>query len=154
MPETPCKPLHVISPLHKALRQISLYLEEYSRPLGLQPLEGHLLAFLACYGSFTVGQLGRVFGLKGSSLTGLLDRLEGKDLLKRTRNPEDRRSYLIETTAKGRALGLEARKRVQELESEILSRITPADREGFGRVVAAVAQATGVQVHSPASTKE
>ena len=146
MTDSPCKPLHIISPLHKALRQVGLYLEDYSRPLGLRPIEGHLLAFVACYGAFTVGQLGRVFGLKGSSLTGLLDRLEKRGLLRRVRNAEDRRSYLIETTDRGRELGLLARRRVQELEAGILAGVTEADREGFARVMAAIAAATGVSV--------
>ena len=34
--------LEFLSPLHKASRQISMYLEARTRALGLSPLEGHI----------------------------------------------------------------------------------------------------------------
>jgi len=138
--ESPRKPLNIISPLHKALRLVSAYLEESTLSVG--PLEGNVLAFVACFGPFTVGQVGRVFGLKASSLTGLLDRLEKQDLIVRRKNPRDRRSYLIDVTDQGRELGYQARRVIEDLETDILGRVDDQDRAGFDRVMAAVAEAT------------
>lgn len=136
----PRKPLKIISPLHKAMRLVSAYLEESTLPVA--PLEGNVLAFVACFGPFTVGQVGRVFGLKASSLTGLLDRLEKQDLIVRRKNPRDRRSSLIDVTDQGRELGHRTRRMIEDLEAKILGRVEERDRAGFDRVMAAVAEAT------------
>jgi len=56
-------PLQFLSPLHKANRQLSLYLEGRLDDLGTSPQEGHLLTYLHRYAPATVGELVRVFGL-------------------------------------------------------------------------------------------
>ena len=68
--------LEFLSPLHKASRQISMYLEANTKELGVSPLEGHILTYLRKYAPAPINELVRVFGIKQSTFTSLLDRLE------------------------------------------------------------------------------
>jgi DNA-binding MarR family transcriptional regulator len=97
-------PLDFLSPLHKASRQISVYLEGHTRELGVSPIEGHFLSYLRSYSPAPIGELVRVFGIKQSTFTSMLDRLEKAGLIRREMNPGDRRSFLIHITDPGREL--------------------------------------------------
>ena len=96
--------LQFLSPLHKASRQLSVYLETHTRELGVSPSEGHVVTYLRSYAPAPVGELVRVFGMKRSTLTSMLDRLERDGLLRREVNPGDRRSFLVHVTDAGVAL--------------------------------------------------
>src|SRR6476661_9749836 len=93
--------LDFLSPLHKASRQISVYLESRTRELGVSPLEGHVLTYLRSYAPASIRDLVRVFGIKQSTFTSLLDRLEQDGFVHRAVNPDDRRSFLIHISDDG-----------------------------------------------------
>ncbi|HVS03985.1 MAG TPA: MarR family transcriptional regulator [Thermoanaerobaculia bacterium] len=130
--------------MHRASRQIALRLEWSCRQLGVSPQEGHLLTYLGSYAPAPVGELRRVFGHKGSTLTSLLDRLSAAGLASRRPNPADRRSVLVETTAGGERVAAVLRIVILALEGEILRRVQPADLEGFRAVMAAIEDVTRV----------
>jgi DNA-binding MarR family transcriptional regulator len=136
--------LTFLSPLHRATRQIGIWFD--ARLSGLAGPEGHLLSYLLAYGPCRVAELVRVFGHKHSTMTSLLDRLEAGGLLDRKDNPEDKRSFLVGLTAKGRKTAVRVNVLVEEIEREIGKRVTKRDLEGFQRVIEAVAEATGVTV--------
>lgn len=140
------EPLRVVSPLHKAMRQIGEHLARKMREIGAPEKESHLLAFLGVYGPCRVGELRRVFGYQPSTLTSMLDRLESEGLVTRTTDPEDRRSFLIESTGEGHRIGRRARRAVEEFESEILEGIAAADLEGFRVVMEAIGEVTQVKL--------
>lgn len=54
--------------------------------------------------SITVKELGSRLYLDSGTLTPLLKKLEGMDLIRRTRDPQDERSVIIRLTAQGHAL--------------------------------------------------
>ena len=136
--------LTYLSPLHRATRQIGLWFEQ--RLPDFPGSEGHLLSYLVPYGPCPVSELVRVFGIKHSTMTSMLDRLEERGLLERKDNPEDKRSWLVGLTRKGRATAARVNLLVQEIEGEIGQRVSKRDLEGFQRVMEAVAEATGVTV--------
>ena len=138
--------LEFLSPLHKASRQISVYLEAHTRELGVSPLEGHVLTYLRRYAPVPVGELVRVFGVKQSTLTSLLDRLGRAGLISREPNPEDRRSFLIHLSRKGRELTGRLNRLLQRLEAEIRGRVRVADVKGFHTVMGAVEEITRVRL--------
>lgn len=138
--------LHFLSPLHKASRQISVYLEEDTRDLGVSPVEGHLLTYLRSYAPAPIAELVRVFGIKQSTFTSLLDRLEEGDLVRREVNPDDRRSFLIHVTDEGRELAERINERLLELEDAIRSRVEPGEVEGFRAVMEAIEEITRVRL--------
>jgi len=138
--------LQFLSPLHKASRQLSVYLEGPSREPGMSSTEGHLLTYLRTYAPASIGELVRVFGIKQSTFTSLLDRLEQAGLIRREMNPDDRRSFLIHITDAGRKLADEADHVLERLEDDIRSRVSPRDVEGFHAVMRAIEEITQVQL--------
>lgn len=139
-------PLDFLSPLHKASRQLAVHLEQQTRAAGVSATEGHLLTYLRSYGPAPVGELVRVFGHKQSTMTSMLDRLQGARLLRRETNPEDRRSILVHLTPEGIELTEKLERSLRELEEAIRSRVTPGDVEGFRAVMAAIGEITGVEL--------
>ena len=140
--------LEFLSPLHKASRQLTMYLEARTRALGVSPLEGHVLTYLRTYGPAPVGELVRVFGLKQSTFTSLLDRLERAGLVRRALNPVDRRSLLVHLTDRGRELTGRLNRLLAKLEGDIRARLRQPEVTGFHAVMAAVNDVTRVRVRA------
>lgn len=138
--------LQFLSPLHKASRQLSVYLESRTRELGLSPVEGHVLTYLRSYAPAPIAELVRVFGIKQSTFTSLLDRLEGAGLVRRELNPDDRRSFLIHLSDAGRELADRSNGLLEALEADIRAHVEPRDVEGFHAVMAAVERITRVRL--------
>ena len=138
--------LEFLSPIHKATRQVGLYLDGPIAEFGLSPLEGHVLSYLRSYAPCATGELHRVFGIKRSTLTSLLDRLVERGLVERRAGERDRRSVVIRPTARGRRLAARMGKLIEALEESIRSQVSARDRQGFRAVMAAIEQVTAVQV--------
>lgn len=138
--------LDFLSPLHKASRQLSVYLEGRTRELGVSPLEGHVLTYLRSYAPAPVGDLVRVFGIKQSTFTSLLDRLEQDGLVRRAINPKDRRSFLIHLTDKGADLAGRLNRLLRTLEEDIRARVDGRDVKGFHAIMGAVNEITRVRL--------
>lgn len=138
--------LKIVSPVHKALRQISEYLIRQMDEIDAPGWESHLLSYVEVYGPCRVSELRKVFGYNPSTLTSVLDRLESEGLISRRPNRSDRRSILIAVTAKGRRIGRAARRVVEDFEVDILENLSASDLEGFRRVMAAIAEVTQVEL--------
>jgi DNA-binding MarR family transcriptional regulator len=139
-------PLEFLSPLHKASRQISVYLESLDDGSGPSIAEAHLLTYLRSYAPAPVGELVRVFGIKQSTFTSMLDRLEKSGLIRRELNPGDRRSFMIHITDAGREMAERSNRQLEMFEAELRKRLRPSDIEGFRAVMAAVEEITRVQL--------
>lgn len=138
--------LDFLSPLHKASRQISVYLEAQTRELGVSPGEGHVLTYLRSYAPTPIGELVRVFGIKQSTFTSLLDRLEKARLIRREINPDDRRSFVIHISDEGLELAERLTQCLENLEEEIRKLVSSRDVEGFHAVMGAVEEITQVRL--------
>lgn len=138
--------LQFLSPLHKASRQLSVYLEAPTGDPGLGSTDGHLITYLRSYAPAPIGELVRVFGIKQSTFTSMLDRLEQAGYVRREMNPDDRRSFLIHITDAGRQVAEQADRTLEALEDDICSRVSPRDVEGFHAVMRAIEEITQVQL--------
>jgi len=134
--------LTFLSPLHRASRQISGYLESRTSELGVTPSEGHILTYLRSYAPVTVGDLVRVFGIKQSTLTSMLDRLEQAGLVRRVVNPDDRRSLVLRLSERGNDLARRLNRILEALEAEVRERVGARDVKGFHAVMGAVEEVT------------
>jgi DNA-binding MarR family transcriptional regulator len=137
-------PLTYLSPLHRASRQIGIWFDQ--RLTDCATVEGHMLSYLLPYGPCPVSELVRVFGMKHSTMTSILDRLEAQGLIERTANPEDGRSLLVGLTKKGQKASARVNALVTELEKAIGTRVTKADLAGFRKVMEAIEKATEVNL--------
>lgn len=140
------EPLRILSPLHKASRQVEIFLAQQIKPLDVSTVEAHLLAYCHGYGPCLISELHRVFGYKRSTLTSILDRLEERRLIARKSNPQDRRSLLVAITPAGRLLALEVRRILEEFEAGLLDELGEREVRGFVAVLAGIAEATGVSL--------
>ena len=138
--------LDFLSPLHKSSRQISVYLESRTRELGVSPIEGHVLTYLRSYAPASIRDLVRVFGIKQSTFTSLLDRLEQDGFVHRAINPADRRSFLIQITEEGLELAARLNRLLKTLEEEIRAHVDARDVKGFHAVMGAVEDITRVRL--------
>jgi DNA-binding MarR family transcriptional regulator len=87
----------------------------------------------------SVAVLHKEFGHKRSTLTNVLDRLEGRKLVRRVLNPEDRRSFLIQPTAAGTRAGEQVARVLDELERDVLALVSDRDFAGVSAIAAALA---------------
>lgn len=87
-----------------------------------------------------------MFGYNPSTLTGMLDRLEAREMLTRELNPDDRRSFLVRVTEEGARVATALRAKLEAFEEEVQSRIAKRDVQGFEAVMKAIAEVTNVQL--------
>lgn len=139
-------PLQFLSPIHKASRQVTLYLERATTELDVSPPEGHLLSYLRSYAPCPVSELERVFGYKPSTLTSMLDRLVERGFVTRNLNPSDRRSFHIELTPDGRKLAAKLRKTLEAFEIRVGEQISEKQMAGFRAVMQAIADVTDITI--------
>ena len=109
-------------------------------------MEGHLLSYLNGYGPCSLSELHRVLGLKRSTLTSMINRLEERALVERVPHPEDRRSFQVELQTRGRKLAVRLEAVGYRLEKEIDARVSARKRAGFESVMAAIAEITQIEV--------
>jgi DNA-binding MarR family transcriptional regulator len=100
--------------------------------------EAHILAQLASCAPATIADLHAGLAHKRSTLTSILDRLTERGLITREVGTEDRRTFVINTTAKGRKLAARIHAHLTALEDAVGRHVTPRDVEGFQRVLSAV----------------
>jgi DNA-binding MarR family transcriptional regulator len=89
--------------LHQVGRDLGTALERQLAPLDLTAQQAALLLHASREPS-SPSRLMAQLGTDTAGMTKLLDRLEGKGLLRRERHPDDRRAVVIRLTERGRAL--------------------------------------------------
>jgi len=83
----------------------------------------------------TIGELGQQVALDGSTITGILDRMEKNGYVERRPNAEDRRSALVYLTEKAREVGPRIIGFADELDSSIRKNFSAQDMVVFERVL-------------------
>jgi len=97
--------------------------------IGLTPQHAGLLRMLGSNAGITQQAMANLFGIFPSRLVALLDELEDKKLLTRRANPKDRRSYHLHLTSAGRRRTSQIAAITSELEHDLLSALSQAERE-------------------------
>ena len=96
--------LKIVRPLVEAYQAIFQMGDRHIRSMGLTPPQFDVIAELGGTKGMTCVELSQSTLLAKASLTGILDRLESKGLIKRLAVPKDRRATHIRLTPKGEAL--------------------------------------------------
>jgi DNA-binding MarR family transcriptional regulator len=126
-----------VPPLHRATHRIGLYLANLREDAPSQG-EAHILALLASSGPSTVAELHRGLAHKRSTLTSILDRLVDRGFVTREVGADDRRTFLVTPTARGRRAAARVHRHLADLERAVARRITSDEVRAFKKVVAAV----------------
>lgn len=129
-------PLLVIE-LQRATHAAGVRLETLLADAGVSQGEAHVLALLADGAKHTVGELQRGLAHRPSTLSGILDRLEQRKLVRRTLNDADRRSFLVTLTRSGRAAARSVVEALQAVEDQAVKGVSARDRAGYLAVMRA-----------------
>jgi DNA-binding MarR family transcriptional regulator len=94
----------IVSAIRKFVRAVALDTFKMSKQHDLTGPQSSVLRTLDKYGPLSSASLSRRLYVTPSNVTGIIDRLEKKDLVKRARKEGDRRVALITLTEKGTEL--------------------------------------------------
>jgi DNA-binding MarR family transcriptional regulator len=111
----------VILTLHRATHATLHTLAVRLADLGLTPAEINALGNLADGRPRTVSELGAAVGARAATLTGILDRLEGRGLISRSAKPGDRRAVHIQLTKDGKRSARVIERALSDLEKHALA---------------------------------
>lgn len=93
---------HVVHRLHQALFRAGDQM--LGEALGISTTQSAVLMYLKGKDGAAMGELAKAVGLKMTSMSGLVDRMEAKGLLQRVRSETDRRSFAIKLTSEGKGI--------------------------------------------------
>ncbi len=127
----------MIIQLQRATHAAGVRVEELLTGVGMSQGEAHVVALLADGAEHTVGELQRDLGHRPSTLSGILDRLESRGLIRRAVNQADRRSFLISLTRSGRAGARAVIDVLTTIEQTALEQVSARDVAGFRAVAQA-----------------
>ncbi|MER5981423.1 MarR family transcriptional regulator [Streptomyces sp. NPDC001857] len=106
-------------------------LDELVRPSGITALQYTALTVLERHDGLSAAQLARDSFVTAQSIADLVRSLEGRGLVRRERNPRNRRELLILLTEEGRALLARYEGPVRELEERMVRDLTAHQGEQF-----------------------
>ncbi|CAN5193945.1 MarR family transcriptional regulator [soil metagenome] len=90
--------IRLLAQCYQAFEQISA---AHVRSFNLTPSQFDIIATLGNTDGMTFGELGQKTLITKGTMTGVVDRLEAKGLVKRITGPEDRRSTIVKLTKAG-----------------------------------------------------
>ncbi len=112
------------------------HLDELVRPSGITALQYTALTVLERHDGLSAAQLARDSFVTAQSIADLVRSLEGRGLVRRERNPRNRRELLILLTDAGRELLARHAGSVRELEERMVRDLTAHQTEQFRQALA------------------
>lgn len=110
--------------------------DEILRELGLTARAIGILTMVIEGEPMTQRALGASIGVDKSTMVVLLDELEGKGLVRRSRHPQDRRAFLIEPTGAGIAAQKRALQLLHRCEERYLKVLSRSERDQLRKMLA------------------
>ncbi len=136
--ETPIRALdNALTELAKLYQFRSLEARSYA---GLTVSQNYALRDIYFNGPLSMSELAAHLGVPLSTMTGVVDQLEGKGLVERADHPEDRRSLQVRTTPEGKKLYQSAHEAFLVHLAPLLEHRSPAECD---RIVSFLEEARG-----------
>jgi len=95
---------NVLIALRKITQSISMNSKSLVKRVGLTGPQLMILQEIVHAGEVSVGEVAKAISLSQGTVTGILERMERRELVTRRRSAADRRRVLVQATAPGRAL--------------------------------------------------
>jgi DNA-binding MarR family transcriptional regulator len=118
--------------------------------LGISMAQFHIAVTLQRNGIMPMSRLAELLGISLSNASGLIDRLEERGYVERTRVPEDRRIVLVQVTHAGARLIEENDALSDDLMRDVLGRLDPTELPAIARATAEVRSALEATTNVPA----
>jgi DNA-binding MarR family transcriptional regulator len=110
-------------------------LDKYLEPYGVTSSQFKVLIIVSQFGTDTPAHLCRHLSLDSGSMTRMLDRLEQKNLIARSRSDVDRRQVQIMLTEEGKALSDRLPQVGAEAMNEMFTTLEPEDMAHLERIL-------------------
>ena len=107
-----------------------------AEPFGLTSMQVFTIGLLEPGNPQPMNSLSGVLGCDASNVTGIVDRLEERKLIRRQDNPEDRRQKMIVLSADGVKMRQQIIDRLIKDEGSIFATLSPADKKELSRILA------------------
>jgi len=111
------------------MRKVQRYYEGNLAQYEITPVQFYVLNALSVKDGMKFKDLAKSVGIDGSTLTGILDRMERGGFIERRDDPEDRRSLLVFLTPKAREIGPEIIELAEKLDRNIRGQFSPDELE-------------------------
>ncbi len=127
--------------LTTAQHTVFQYLSQRLAPYDITPSQYGILNCLWINdGTCLPRQIAELLFLETSTVSGILDRMQKKDLIDRVINPENRREILVMITPKGEALKTPVLKIIDEVNEEVLKDFSPKETEFIRKSLRQIAE--------------
>jgi DNA-binding MarR family transcriptional regulator len=131
----------IIADFRAAITTLKALSNERVLRLGLSMAQLNILYTLKRCGEMPMSRLAEMLNVSLSNATGLIDRIEERGLVERTRVPEDRRIVMIRVTAAGERLLGELDVLSDELLRSVLGRLSPSELTAVGTAFTSIRDA-------------
>ena len=135
----------IIYQIRRLIQAKELYTKELNKKYQVSASQLNCLLALYENGPIPPSQIARHIMVKSSTVTGIIDRLEHKGLVQRTRTSPDRRVITIELTDSGTSLAKNAPPPIQQKILEGLKRLPEKDMKKIVRGLSMLTQMLDVQ---------
>ena len=125
-PETESVIKDIVGSIRKLVRAVYLDSQKMSRQFGLTGPQSIVMRLLLNNGPMSSANLSRMMYVTPSNITGIIDRLEKKDLVKRMAKQGDRRVTLIALTETGKGL---SRRLPDPIENKFIKQLAGLENE-------------------------
>lgn len=126
----------IVADFRVTMTQLKCAMSERLLRLGVSMAQVHILYTLHRSGEMPMSRLADVLNVSLSSATGLIDRLEERGYLERTRVPEDRRVVIVRLTTAGAQMVEEQDAMSDGLLRTVLGRLKPLQLVTIAQAVA------------------
>lgn len=127
--------------LTTAQHTVFQYLSQRLAPYDITPSQYGILNCLWINdGTCLPRQIAELLCLETSTVSGILDRMQKKDLIDRVIKPENRREILVMITPKGEALKAPVLKIIDEVNEEVLKDFSPKETEFIRKSLRQIAE--------------
>ncbi len=116
-----------VARLRIAMARILRFVDRQVRGDGMTRTQMSVLGTVARLGPIGLGELAEIEGVNPTMLSRIVGKLEAAELLRRRRDPEDHRAFLVEVTTQGRVLQQQLRRDRTKLLVERVAEL-PAER--------------------------
>ena len=121
----------VLTALRRIMRAFDIHSRKLAREFGLTAPQLLILQYVAKVGETGLGALARRTSLSGATISGIVDRLEKKQLLQRSRGGADRRQVTVTVTDLGREVLSRAPIPLQEKFVTAMEALDESDRQAM-----------------------
>ena len=91
----PSSEQQIFTALRRLIASAILFNERVAQHTGMSMSESQFVHLLELHGSMTPSELAALSGLTSGSVTGVIDRLEALQFVRRERHPDDRRKVVV-----------------------------------------------------------